>query len=271
LRYLLGNLNGFSAEERVAAAEMPELERWVLHRLWHLDGKLRKTCDDYAFHAFFSELHTFCTLDLSAVYFDIRKDCLYCDPVESLRRRAACTVLDTLFECLTAWLAPFICFTAEEAWLARHGEEAESVHLRRFPEIPDTWRDDALAARWRKIMALRRVVTKTLETERAAKTIGSSLEAYPSVYVGADYAPVLQGIDLADICITSGLKIHIAAPPAEAAKLDEVPDVGVVFVRAIGDKCERCWKVLEDVGQDAEHPTVCRRCADAVRQAPAAA
>ncbi|MEQ8194074.1 MAG: class I tRNA ligase family protein, partial [Rhodospirillales bacterium] len=251
--------------------EMPELERWVLHRLWQLDGKLRKTCEDYAFHAFFSELHNFCTIDLSAVYFDIRKDCLYCDSVDSIRRRAARTVLDILFDRLTAWLAPFICFTAEEAWLARHGETAESVHLRQFPDVPGAWRNDALAARWRKIMALRRVVTKTLETERAAKTIGSSLEAYPSVYVSSEYEQAAQGIDLADICITSGLKIHVGAVPADAATLDDVSGVGVVFARAEGDKCERCWKTLEDVGEDAEHPGVCGRCADAVRQAPAAA
>ena len=246
---------------------MPELERWVLHRLSELDGRLKQTCDDYNFHAFFSELHNFCAIELSAFYFDIRKDCLYCDAADSVRRRAARTVLDILFDCLSAWLAPFICFTADETWRARHGADADSVHVRTFPDVPAVWQNDDLAARWQKIMTMRRVVTKALETERAAKNIGSSLEAHPTVYVSADYEKTLNGIDVADVCITSGITVTVGAVPAAAAMLEDVADVGVVFARAEGDKCERCWKVLEEVGQDNEHAGVCLRCADAVRQA----
>ena len=267
LRFLLGNLNDFKDDERLDVADMPELERWVLHRLSELDGRLKQTCDDYNFHAFFSELHNFCAIELSAFYFDIRKDCLYCDAADSVRRRAARTVLDILFDCLSAWLAPFICFTADEAWRARHGADAESVHVRTFPDVPAVWQNDDLAARLQKIMTMRRVVTKALETERAAKNIGSSLEAHPTVYVSADYEKTLNGIDVADVCITSGITVTVGAVPAAAAMLEDVADVGVVFARAEGDKCERCWKVLEEVGQDNEHAGVCLRCADAVRQA----
>ncbi|MGY8991515.1 MAG: isoleucine--tRNA ligase, partial [Rhodospirillales bacterium] len=271
LRYLLGNLNNFNDAERLDIAEMPELERWVLHRLHELDGRLKQTCDDYNFHAFFSELHSFCAVELSAFYFDVRKDSLYCDAANSTRRRAARTVLDTLFNCLTAWLAPFICFTAEEAWRVRHGNDAESVHMRSFPDVPAIWRNDELAARWQKIMTMRRVVTKALETERAAKNIGSSLEAHPVVYISAEYEKLLDGIDVADMCITSDITITVGDVPSGAAMLEDVANIGVVFARAEGDKCERCWKVLEEVGQDDEHAGVCLRCADAVRQSTVSA
>src|SRR3546814_10457500 len=166
---------------------MPELERWVLHRLWELDRLVRQCCAEYDFHRLFRELHDFCAVDLSAFYFDIRKDSLYCDAPDAARRRAAQTALDALFDCLTAWLAPILCFTAEEAWLARNGAApGESVHLRLFPEIPEAWRDDDLAAKWRRVRAVRRVVLGALRSERAEQRIGSSLQAAPEVYVAGD-------------------------------------------------------------------------------------
>ncbi|MCP5366994.1 MAG: isoleucine--tRNA ligase [Hyphomicrobiales bacterium] len=269
LRYLLGNLNGFAEEERLPVAEMPELERWVLHQVWEMDSHLRRACADFEFHPLFVELHNFCAMDLSAFYFDIRKDTLYCNAAGSVERRAARTVLDTLFDCLTAWLAPFLCFTAEEAWLSRN-PDGDSVHLRQFPDIPGDWRDDALASKWDKVRALRRVVTGALEVERAEKRMGSSLLAHPTVHAPAEYRDALQGLDLAEISITSDATLVVGPVPDGAFTLDEVPGVGVVPALAGGDKCERCWKVLPDVGSDAEHPTLCPRCADAVRAAPAA-
>ncbi|HIJ62791.1 MAG TPA: isoleucine--tRNA ligase [Rhodospirillaceae bacterium] len=265
LRYLLGALNGFSETERLDRAEMPQLEQWILHRLAELDGQLRRTCDDYQFHSLFAELLSFCTVDLSAFYFDIRKDALYCDHPDDTRRRAARTVMDQLFNCLVCWLAPFLCFTAEEAWLCRHQDSAESIHLQLFPELPAGWLDDALAARWEKIRDLRRVITGALEVERAAKRIGSSLQAAPRVYL-AD-AAVLDGLDLAEIAITSAVEIVTGAPPAEAFALADVPGVGVVFAPAAGNRCERCWKVLPEVGSHSSghsHDGLCGRCADAV-------
>src|SRR5690606_6223596 len=164
-------------------AEMPELERWVLHRLWELDGLVRRCIEAYEFHTLWTALHTFCAVDLSAFYFDIRKDSLYCDRPDSIRRRACRTVLDRLFECLTIWLGPIICFTAEEAWLARTGDApGNSVHLQTCPEIPQNWRDDALAERWNRVRAVRRVVTGALELERAEKRMGASLQGAPLIW-----------------------------------------------------------------------------------------
>ena len=267
LRFLLGNLHGFSDAEKVAHADMPELERWVLDRLWRLDKGLRETCDSYQFHTFFAELHNFCTVDLSAFYLDIRKDSLYCDRLDSPRRRAARTVLDELFNCLTAWLAPFICFTAEEAWLARNGDGdgSDSVHLKTFPEIPESWHDEALYQKWRRIRAVRRVVTGALEKERAEKRIGSSLQAVPQVFTTPETAQLFDGIDGAELFITSGAEFPADPAPADAFTLDEVADVAVVPGLAGGEKCERCYQVLDDVGADADHPSACARCADAVR------
>jgi isoleucyl-tRNA synthetase len=271
LRYLLGNLNGFEESERLAPAQMPELERWALHRLWEIDGKLRAAYERFEFHLLFTELHAFCTNDLSAFYFDVRKDNLYCDRPDSPERRAARTVLDSLFDCLTAWLAPFLCFTAEEAWLERHPGDGESVHLRLFPEIPADWRDDALAAKWSKVRAVRRVVTGALEIARAEKKIGSSLAAAPRVFLGGEDIAALADVDLAEIAITSGITLIEGPAPEGAFRLDDVVDVGVVIEIADGEKCERCWKVLDDVGSDHDFLGVCGRCADAVRRHPAAA
>ncbi len=270
LRYLLGNLAGFRPEERVAHEDMPALERWVLHRLTEMDAQVRAACEALQFHGLFFELHHFCAVDLSAFYFDVRKDSLYCDAPDDARRRAARTVMDILFDCLTAWLAPFMCFTAEEAWLARHGDGDDvSVHLRTFPEIPAAWRDEELAERWRTVRAVRRVITGALEVERAEKRIGSSLQAAPRVHVTPEQAAALEGLDLTEIAITSGVAIATEPPPEGAFTLDEVPGVGVVPAAADGAKCERCWKVLPDVGGH-DRPGVCGRCAAAVGKVAAA-
>ena len=263
LRFLLGNLNGFSDDERLGYEDLPELERWVLHRLWELDRELRKACDSYEFHPLFSELHNFCTVELSAFYFDVRKDSLYCDTATSQQRRAARTVLDIVFDCLTAWLAPFICFTAEEAWQARHQGEGDSVHLRLFPDPPLEWRDDALASKWSTIRRLRRVVTGALEIERANKKIGSSLQAHAVVYADPVYQEAADGLHLADLFITSATHFADGPPPESAFSLPDVPGVSVCIAPATGRKCDRCWKVLDEVGDNPKHPDICLRCADA--------
>jgi isoleucyl-tRNA synthetase len=269
LRYLLGALDGFDPRERLPHAEMPELERWVLHRLAELDETVRRACDEYDFHALFTEVHNFCVVDLSAFYFDVRKDSLYCDRPDNPRRRAARTVFDELFNCLTAWLAPTLCFTAEEAWQFRHGRSeaqawTDSVHLRVFPQVPQSWRDEALAAKWDSIRDLRRVVTGALELERADKRLGASLQAHPKVFANGAYIDAFQGIDLAEIAITSAATLQHGAPPAGAFTLPDVPEVGVVVELAGGEKCGRCWRVLPDVGTHPDRPGLCGRCADAV-------
>jgi isoleucyl-tRNA synthetase len=275
LRFLLGSLEGLGEEERVAPQDMPELERWVLHRLSELDEVVRQGCEAFDFHTVYQQLHNFCAVDLSAFYFDVRKDGLYCDPPDSARRRACRTVLDLVFDALTAWLAPILCFTAEEAWWARAGEgegegkgesaRAASVHLRQFPEIPGAWRDPALADRWARIREVRRAVTGALELERAEKRIGSSLQASPQVYVAdPELVEAIEGVDLAEIAITSGAEAFAGSPPDGAFVLPEVPAVGVVAKRAEGEKCQRCWRVLPEVGAAAAAPDLCRRCADAI-------
>ncbi len=266
LRFLLGNLSGFGESDRLPHSQMPELDRWVLHRLWQMDALLRSSCESYNFHSLFTELHNFCAGDLSAFYFDIRKDALYCDRADSINRRAALSVLDEVFSCLTAWLAPFICFTAEEAWLQRNPGDHESVHLRLFPDVPEEWRDEPLAEKWSTVRRLRRVVTGALEVERAEKRIGSSLQSSPVIYAGAAYRSAIAGMapaELADLFITSGVEFADGAAPDTAFRLDDVPDLGVVPMAAEGQKCQRCWKVLPDVGSRPDHPEACPRCADA--------
>jgi len=267
LRFLLGNLAHYQPELAVPHADMPGLERYLLDRLAELDVVVRVGYDAFDFKRIFHALFNFAVNDLSAFYFDIRKDALYCDPYASMRRRAALTLLDTLFQTLTAWLAPMLCFTMEEAWLNRFPGDKGSMHRRQFPAIPSEWRDDALAEKWRKVRAVRRVVTGALEIERKERRIGSSLEAAPKLYIAdQDLRDALAGIDLAEIAITSGVNLTSGAGPEAAFRLDEVSGVAVVFAPAQGKKCARSWKILEDVGADPEFPELSPRDAEAVRQ-----
>jgi isoleucyl-tRNA synthetase len=267
LRFLLGNLAHYEPDQAVPYAEMSELERYTLSHLAELDGQVRAGYDAFDFKRIFHALFNFCVNDLSAFYFDIRKDALYCDPYSSVTRRAALTVLDAAFSALTAWLAPMLCFTMEEAWLNRFPDDKGSVHLRQFPAIPAEWRDEALAEKWRKVRAVRRVVTGALEIERKEGRIGSSLEAAPQVYIAdGELRAALHGIDLAEIAITSGVTLAKGAGPEGSFRLDDVPGVAAVFAAAQGRKCARSWKILEDVGSDPEFPELSPRDAEAVRQ-----
>ncbi|MGH6983626.1 MAG: isoleucine--tRNA ligase [Stellaceae bacterium] len=265
LRYLLGALNGFAERERVAEAQLPELECWVLHRLHALDGIVRECIEAYDFHTMFTELHAFCAVDLSAFYFDVRKDSLYCDLPGDLRRRAVRTVLDRVFDALVRWLAPVLCFTAEEAWLCRHGSgDDSSIHFQLYAQIPATWRNEALGLKWARIRDVRRVVTGAIELKRAEKFLGSSLQAAIRIYANADVQTAFAGVDAAELCIVSAAAFASDAPPAGAFTLPDVPGVAVVVERASGDKCARCWRVLPEVGGDPTYIDLCRRCADAV-------
>ncbi|WP_431302368.1 isoleucine--tRNA ligase [Sediminicoccus sp. BL-A-41-H5] len=245
LRWLLGNLAGFEESERVPVAEMPELERWVLHRLTELDARIRKAARDYDWNGVVPEIHAFCATDLSAFYFDIRKDSLYCDAKDSPRRRAARTVLDQLHRCLCAWLAPVLVFTAEEAWLSRFGEEAESIHMQDFPALPAEWKDEALAERWVEIRRIRKLVTASLEDHRRDGLFGSSLQARLGLTLPGG---TLNAAEWEEILIVSQVA------------MGEGAEVALDVALAPGAKCERCWRVLPEVGASAAHPTLCRRC-----------
>ena len=267
IRWILGNLVHFRAEDRVAADKMPELERLMLHRLAELDALVRQAYVEFDYKRIFATLSTFMTNDLSAFYFDIRKDALYCDPYSSPTRKAALTVIDQLFRCTVTWLAPMLCFTAEESWLSRYPGEESSVHLELFPDIPASYRDEALAEKWRKIRTVRRVVTGALEVERANKRIGSSLEAAPIVYVSdGDLFTALVETDLSEVCITSAATLIEGEGPADAFRLDEVKGVAVVPKLAEGTKCARSWKISTAVGSDPDYPDVTPRDAQALRE-----
>ncbi|MBN8917838.1 MAG: isoleucine--tRNA ligase, partial [Rhizobiales bacterium] len=267
IRWLLGSLHHYRPEEKVALADMPSLERFILHRLAELDGEIRAAYRAFDYKKVHAVLAQFMNIELSAFYFDIRKDALYCDPISSVTRRACLTVLDEVFNRLITWLAPILAFTCEEAYIARTGDEEGSVHLLAFPDTPAAWRDEALAEQWRKVRLLRRVVLGALEVERAAKRMGSSLEAAPEVYVGDDaLAEALSGLDLAEIAITSDAKLIRGEGPADAFRLADVPGVAVVPVRAEGIKCARSWKVSPQVGTDLEFPDVTPRDAAALRE-----
>ncbi len=271
-RWMLGALSTFDPSQRVAPENMPELERLMMHRLSELDGIVRESYDRYDLNRVFRELHDFCSGDLSALYFDIRKDCVYCDALDDPKRLACLSVLDTLFNTLTVWLAPILCFTTEEAWLIRNGDGAEtSVHLRTFPDIPASWRDQPLADKWETIAKIRRVVLGALEVERAEKRIGASLQAAPTIYLTEETAAAVKDIDLAEVTITSDHSVSTDPAPEGAYRLNDVPDIAVTVSLADGEKCQRCWRVLPDVGNYPAAPETCGRCADVVSHLRAAA
>ena len=263
MRFMLGSLADFTEADRVEPQDMPRLERWVLSRLAELDEQVRKGYASFDFQGVFSAVFNFATVDLSSFYFDVRKDALYCDG-DSLRRRAARTVLDILFHRLTTWLAPVLVFTMEEVWLERFPGDDSSVHLVDFPDTPADWRNAELEAGMAKIRRVRRAVTAALEVQRQDKVIGSSLEAAPIVYVeDGETRDLLATFDVDDMCITSGLTVTGDPAPAEAFRAPEIEGVAVVFEKAEGEKCQRCWKILPDVGRHA-HEGVCGRCNEAL-------
>ena len=264
IRFMLANLAGFDDKERIAPGEMPELERYLLARLAELDVQVREGYAGFDFNRVAATLFNFCTNELSSFYFDIRKDVLYCDAARAPRRRAARTVMDEAFRRIVTWFAPILCFTMEEAWLCRFPGEEESVHLQTFFDVPKSWANPALIEKWTRIRELRRVITGALELERAAKKIGSSLEAAPTLYLADETdADLLASVALAEVAITSGIHVLAVAAPADAFSLPDVKGASVAATLASGEKCARCWMVLDEV---KTHPAthLCNRCTDAV-------
>ncbi|MBI1981601.1 MAG: isoleucine--tRNA ligase, partial [Methylocystis sp.] len=207
LRWMIGALAHYQPNDDAAMREAGELERLMLHRLHQLDESIRAAYAAYDYKRVVALLTHFMTSELSAFYFDVRKDALYCDPPSSVKRKAALATIDRIFRSVTTWLAPILVFTAEEAWLSRY-PNALSVHLEHFPAVPEAWRDEALSAKWEKIRKIRSVVTGALEIERAQKRIGSSLEAAPIVYIADErLRAALAGVDFAEICIASDIRV----------------------------------------------------------------
>lgn len=277
LRYVLGNLDGFNAAERVNLdvehPRLPALEQWVLHRMYQANEKIRALVEDYKFHEALKTVFDFCNDDLSSFYFDIRKDRLYCDRPDKFERRVTRSVLEMVLDALTSWLAPFIPFTIEETWQNKGADvlsdyDFSTVHMKTYPEFPKVWQDEKLATEWERIREIRRVVTGAIEIERAEKRLGSSLEAHPVLYLekAAD-RDLAEKVNWVDLAITSQFTIseEDAEMPLSAFTLIDVDGVAVVVQKALGQKCQRSWKILPEVGADPEYPELCPRDADAVR------
>jgi len=267
IRWMLGSLHHFKSSEKVAFADMPELERYMLHELSLRAAAVQKAYEAFDYKTVVATLSAFMNTELSAFYFDIRKDTLYCDPPSSVARKAAVTTIDIICDAVLKWLAPILSFTCDEAWLQYRPDGATSVHLTAFPEGLESFRDDTLAAKWATIRDVRRVVTGALELERAAKKIGSSLEASPVIYVAdRKLIGILFDVDLAEVCITSNAEVQEGEPPEGAFTLNDVPGVAVVVEKAVGTKCARSWKILPTVGEDPDYPDVSPRDAKALRE-----
>ena len=264
LRFLLGALDGFTAEERVDLNDknVPELERYMLHKIHEMDGFVRECIKTYQFGKLAKRLHDFCNEDLSAFYFDIRKDRLYCDRADMFERKACRTVMAEIFSHLTAWLAPILSFTTEEAWSHRPEgvfDDAQSIHLREFPKVDEAWKAEALADKWSQIISVRDGVLAEIEPMRANKTIRSSLEAYLKLgLLDDEIAQGFKNIDWAEICIVSDF-VYMEDIPKKSGFFD---GERILIEKAEGEKCERCWKVLPEVTVESGH--LCNRCSDAV-------
>lgn len=271
IRWMLGTLAHFDPAHRVPEADMPELERLMLSSLARLDGVVREAYQAFDFKRVYFSLSEFMTTDLSAFYFDIRKDRLYCDPASSKDRHAALTVIDKLFDCLVRWLAPMIPFTCDEAWAERRGGSS-SVHLELFEKIPAGWRNEALEAKWERIHRVRRVILGALEEVRVRKEIGSSLEAKAVLFLSdPELVAALEGVDMAEVAITSSFELRpFALAPEGAFRLVGEKDMAVAIAPAAGRKCARSWKYSEEVGSDPDYPDVTLRDAAALREYDAA-
>ncbi|MDC0110806.1 isoleucine--tRNA ligase, partial [Alphaproteobacteria bacterium] len=256
LRYLLGALNGFEEKEIIDFDEMPELEQWVLHRVAELGKKIEENTEKFNLHDIYTDIHNFCSIDLSAFYFDIRKDTLYCEELNGKERRACRTVMDILFNSLTTWLAPIICFTAEEAWQSRYNDPENSVHLQTYFKPKESWFDQNIATRWTNIREFRSIVTTAIEEKRKDGLLGSSLQAKVIILTNQNVYNELIDINLSDLFICSGVEININ---------NEIKDnnIDVNIELASGGKCLRCWKVVEEVKDDIE---ICNRCKSVIKR-----
>ncbi|MDR1034376.1 MAG: isoleucine--tRNA ligase [Holosporales bacterium] len=266
LRYLLGVISCYDPLITIDYDDLPELEKVVLHQLYELDSLHKESIKKYEFQRFCSALHSFCANDLSAFYFDIRKDTIYCDVESSIKRRSCVNVMNDLFVFISHWLAPILSFTAEEAWLCYPlNVKRESIHLETFPKIYDEWHNPEMAAKWQIIKEIRKSITKSIEIERSAKVIGSSLEAEIQIYTSGfqEKSKQLAEVDLAELLIVSKAAVISAQMPHNAVYYEDT-EIGIVVMKASGIKCERCWKVSSETSKHYTKQygevTVCPRC-----------
>ena len=254
LRYLLGGLNGFEEKEKIEFHQMPELEQWVLHRVAELSVKIEENTKKFNLHDIYTDIHNFCAVDLSAFYFDIRKDTLYCEELDGKERRACRTVMDILFNSLTTWLAPILCFTSEEAWQSRYNDPENSVHLQTYYKPEKIWFNQLIGKRWTNIRELRSIVTTAIEEKRKEGLLGSSLQAKVIIHTDENTFNELINLNLPDLFICSDVDMQL-----NKTKKD-IFDVKVEL--ASGGKCLRCWKVVQEVNDNAE---ICNRCKSVIK------
>jgi len=260
LRYLIGNLNEFEENEKISIDEFPELEKFILHRLWEIDQIIQECISSYNFHLMFTTLLNFCSNELSSFYFDIRKDTFYCDSSKSNKRRSARTLLDILFNYIVRWLAPFLVFTCEEAWKSKGN--ISSIHLEEFIKTDIKYKNDVIAKKWEQIKNIRKVITGALEIKRANKSIGSSLESHIDIYLPKEIKLMIENIDLSEIAITSSANLLVGESPSSGFSLDDIKNIFVDVKKANGLKCKRCWKFDKKINSD----DICKRCTDAIKK-----
>ena len=260
LRFILGNLDNFEDSEKINFSDLPELDQYILGRLTVLEEEVLKNYQIFEYQKVFSAIFNFCTNELSAFYFDIRKDSLYCDSKSSLVRKATRTVLDILFNHLLTLLAPILCFTAEEAWQSRLGKDT-SVHNQNFPKVNDSWKNSEIFSKWEHLKLIRKAVNGAIEIERKNKLLGSSLEASVEIYFkDKDGINKINVNDLENICIVSKLSITQANNVEDYFQLNELADVGIKIKKVSGEKCNRCWKYFDKLNHN-----ICQRCNDAIK------
>ena len=253
-RFLIGNLSDFTEEEAIDESEFPELEKYLLHRLWEVDQVVQKCVSTFNFHLMFTTLLNFCSSDLSAFYFDIRKDTIYCDSKESVQRRSTRTLLNIIFNHLVRWFAPSISFTSEEAWKAMGNKE--SIHLQDFLQCKNEYEDNQLNEKWNLIKNIRKVATGAIEKIREEKIIRSSLEAHIDIFVSAESYKKLEKVMFDEITITSSFSLYVIDEKSNGFSIEDISDVIVKASKVNGEKCQRCWKYEAKLINDE----VCNRC-----------
>ena len=259
-RYLIGNLKDFKEEEKIDENEFPELEKYILHRLWEIDQIVTECIKKFNFHYMFITLLNFCSNDLSAFYFDIRKDTIYCDAIDSTKRRSARTLLNIVFEYLVRWLAPSLSFTCEEAWKARGYNK--SVHLEDFIKAKKIYENKKINYKWNIIKNIRKVITGALEKKREEKTIGSSLEAHIIISLDQKIQNEIGSVNFEEVAITSSFEIINFNNKNNFFSLEDISGVSIGVEKVKGNKCERCWKYKNTLSTEG----ICNRCEDVIKK-----
>ena len=237
-RYLLGNINDKFEDinlDKIDIESLPELEKFMLNKVYLLNHKFVSYFQKYDFHNLYKELLNFCTVDLSAFYFDIRKDTLYCDQINSKKRKSCVTILNILLKSLLRWFAPILSFTTEEIYQLI-SKNSKSIHLEKFLIFPEKFKDERLAEKWSELMKIRDVCNISIEEQRASKEIGSSLEADLKIQLNEKYKDIVGSMDLSELCIVSKANVNF----------DNQLDILVETKKASGNKCSVCWKIRKD-------------------------